>query len=79
MESHMNRAIFFLLFAITSCSSENPSEIQEEIKQSELKAMKGELESQGDFRENYSKFASKLSESEKEEVKAEELKKSLDK
>lgn len=74
-----NPMIVFIFLLLVGCSSENPSEIQEEIKQSELKAMKGELDSQGDFRENYSKFASKLSQSEKEEIKAEELKKSLEK
>lgn len=89
MESRMKSLFFFLVFAV-ACSSEGESktsklknldakiiEVTQEIKKTELKAMKGELDSQSFLRDDYSKFASKLSQGEKEEVKAEELKKQL--
>lgn len=80
----------FLVFIFSACSSAGDSktnklkaldakiaEVTEEITKLELKAMKGELDSQGFFRDDYAKFASKLAQGEKEEIKAEELKKQL--
>lgn len=90
MVSHMLHMFLILIFLVAGCSSEDLSkknkletlnakihEVSEEIKKTELEAMKGELDSQGALRDDYSKFASKLSQAEKNEVKAEELKKQL--
>ena len=80
----------FIMFAAASCSSESNSkskldaldaqilEVKDEIKKTELGAMKEELDSQGNFRDNYSQFASKIEKGEKEELKAEQLRKQLE-
>jgi hypothetical protein len=90
MENIKMRFFIFLVFIAVGCSSEGHSkkgridaldgeilQVSEDLKKSELEAMKGDLNSQEAFRDNYSKFASQLSQAEKEEVKAEKLKKKL--
>src|SRR5437868_3817470 len=77
-----------LLLVLTACAPEDKSkkvqeidlkisELQKKIKKWEMDAMKSQLDSQGDLRDNYSEFASGITKAEHEEDMAKDLKKQV--